>query len=221
MFAGGAAARAGCATGGAPRWTPRAGGGPSGTTTALVIVASASFRVVRLSHGVAAAAAARSKSAVPVMVPLSTRELRRRVPLKGASLLLAADVGHVGDARDLPVLVHADVLVVDRVVVVGQRIDHDLLQHAVALVVNADTLRIDDLDGSLGALLTLDRPVDAVEQRHVAPVLRRIAGIAHRELAAVLFVHLVGHDVIGIGRIVPNADARGARVGIVGFRRPS
>ena len=61
----------------------------------------------------------------------------------------------MGDARDLAVLVHADVLVVNRVVVIRQRVDHDLLQHTVALVVDSDALRVDDLDSGLGALLTL------------------------------------------------------------------
>src|SRR6185436_18019892 len=95
-------------------------------------------------------------------------------PVVTRTLFLAADIGHMGDARDLAVLVHADVLVVDRVVVVRQRVDHDLLQDTIALVVDADALRVDDLDRGLGALLALYRPIHAVEQRHVAPVLRRI-----------------------------------------------
>jgi hypothetical protein len=60
MFAGGA-----LFAGGAP---PRAGGGPSGTITALVIVASASLRLARFSQGVAAAA--KSSNAVTSMVGL-------------------------------------------------------------------------------------------------------------------------------------------------------
>jgi hypothetical protein len=55
------------------------------------------------------------------------------------------------DARDLAILVHADVLVVDLGVVFVQRVDHHLVDHAVALVVDADALRVDDLDGRLGA----------------------------------------------------------------------
>src|SRR5262245_51404818 len=47
---------------------PRAGGGPSGTITALVIVASPSLRVVRFSHGVVATAAA--PRSIRVMLPI-------------------------------------------------------------------------------------------------------------------------------------------------------
>src|SRR5262245_10770308 len=72
---------------------------------------------------------------------------------EGLLLLLAADVGHVRHARDLPVLVHADVLVADRVVVFRQRVDHDLVEHAVPLVIDADALVIDDFDRGLGAFL--------------------------------------------------------------------
>src|SRR5688500_9104085 len=42
-----------------------------------------------------------------------------------------------------------------------------------------------------------------------------LAGVAHGELAAAVFVGLVGHDVVGIGRVVPHAETRGARVGVV------
>ena len=45
-------------------------------------------------------------------------------------------------ARDLPVLVHADVLVVDLAVVGRQRIDHHLVHHAVPLVVDAGALSL-------------------------------------------------------------------------------
>src|SRR5262245_24549351 len=107
----------------------------------------------------------------------------RRPPIRMVSrrstLLLAPVVGHVRDARDLAVLVHADVLVADRVVVLGQRVDHDLIDEAVALVVDADALVVDDLDGGLGSGLAGDRAEHAVEQRHVAPVGLGIAGIAH------------------------------------------
>src|SRR5438874_4933960 len=72
------------------------------------------------------------------------------------NLLLAADVRHVRDARDLAVLVHADVLVVDRVVVFRQRVDHHLVHHAVPLVIDADALRVDDLNGGFGARLAGD-----------------------------------------------------------------
>src|SRR5262245_51753494 len=73
---GGAAPRAGPAAavpGPAPRGgAPRAGGGPSGTTAALVIVASVSFRLATLSQGVAVVlpTAARRSNAVPIMVGL-------------------------------------------------------------------------------------------------------------------------------------------------------
>src|SRR5215470_2331281 len=82
MFAGGAAGAAAPPRPAPPRAAPapaaRAGGGPSGTTTALVIVASASFRVVRFSHGaVAAAAAPRSiKTMLSIMVVSSSEALR-------------------------------------------------------------------------------------------------------------------------------------------------
>src|SRR5262249_36636618 len=79
MFAGGAPPRAACggAACGVAGWgcaaprapPPRAGGGPSGTTAALVIVASTSVRRVRLSHGTAEAVTARSRNALPIMVP--------------------------------------------------------------------------------------------------------------------------------------------------------
>src|SRR5262252_9390017 len=90
MFAGGAPPRAaGCggapwpraAPGGAPApLVPRAGGGPSGTTTALVIVASVSVRLFRLSQGTDDAVTARSRNALPIMVPprANTRRIRRR-----------------------------------------------------------------------------------------------------------------------------------------------
>src|SRR5262245_57506525 len=53
---------AGILAGGAllPRAPARTGAGPSGTTSALVIVVSASWRLARFSHGVAPAAAPRS-----------------------------------------------------------------------------------------------------------------------------------------------------------------
>src|SRR6266581_509344 len=104
MFAGGAAPRAAgcCATCGATAWAcgappprtpprapprappppaPRAGGGPSGTTTALVMVASVNVRLARLSHGVAATAA-RSRNALPIMVASSSRNVGQ-IALKG------------------------------------------------------------------------------------------------------------------------------------------
>src|SRR5215813_6895230 len=57
---------------------PRAGGGPSGTITALVIVASSSLRDVRFSHGVVATAAAPRSMRVmlPIMIVFSSERSR-------------------------------------------------------------------------------------------------------------------------------------------------
>src|SRR5438128_4779896 len=97
MLAGGAPPRAG---GSAPRAVPppdpRAGGGPSGTTTALVMVVSASFRVARLSHGVAATAAARSRNALPVMVSPRTKTQQA---LRLKRLTLSQNRSHVRRAN--------------------------------------------------------------------------------------------------------------------------
>ena len=81
--------------------------------------------------------------------------------------------------------------------------DHDLLQDAIALVVDADAPRVNDFDRGLGALLALDGPVHAVEQRHVAPVLRPIAGIAHRQLAISADLLLMYAEKYAIGTALP------------------
>src|SRR5262249_7594140 len=62
---------------------PRAGGGPSGTITALVIVASSSLRDVRFSHGVVATAAAPRSMRVmlPIMIVSSSEGRDTRVTL--------------------------------------------------------------------------------------------------------------------------------------------
>src|SRR6188474_2017432 len=96
---------------------------------------------------------ATAPTSMPPRKTSATAECTSREREASGPLFLAAVVGHVGHARDLAVLVHADVLVVDRVVVVRQRVDHHLRQHTVALVQDADALRVDDLDRRLGALL--------------------------------------------------------------------
>src|SRR5262245_19944216 len=90
MFAGGSPPRtavcgAACGAGPwtwvVPPWAPRAppgpaprrGGGPSGTTTAPVTVASARLRLVRLSHGNAEELIARSRNALPIIGPPRAR----------------------------------------------------------------------------------------------------------------------------------------------------
>src|SRR5215471_1435527 len=95
MFAGGCAgatqprpASPRPAAPGAPRAPPpRAGGGPSGTIEALVIVASASLRVVRFSHGVVATAAAPRiiKAMLPIMVASPSEESNTRATLSHKS----------------------------------------------------------------------------------------------------------------------------------------
>src|SRR5262249_40513532 len=138
-----------------------------------------------------------------------------RVVLLSGKLLLATDVGHVRDARDLAVLIHADVLVVDRVVVFRQRVDHHLIHYAVTLVIDADALRVDDLNGGFVARLTGDGAEHTIEQRYVAPVAGRIARVADGEFAAAFLKGLVGHDIVGVGRVVPNPESRRTRVSLV------
>src|SRR4051812_48164186 len=96
MFATGAPLRAGACPAGvaaapaaprappprapAPAPPPRAGGGPSGTTTALVIVVLGSCRLLRLSQGAADTAAPRSTKAIAVMVASSSKNAREHAP---------------------------------------------------------------------------------------------------------------------------------------------
>ena len=120
MFAGGAAPRTAgcCAPWGATAWAcgappprtppraspraprapaPRAGGGPSGTTTALVMVASANVRLARLSHGVAATAA-RSRNALAIMVAPSSKSVGK-IALKGRHGSTQVELDPFGSAR--------------------------------------------------------------------------------------------------------------------------
>src|SRR5262249_7888022 len=53
-----------------------------------------------------------------------------------------------------------------------------------------------------------DRLELAVEHGHVAPRGRRIARVAHGDLHAALLEGLVGHDVVGVGRVVPDPEPR-------------
>src|SRR5688572_25547 len=64
----GAPAACGPAAAARPRPPPRAGAGPSGTIRALVMVALSSLTLVRLSHGVDAAAAPRSTRAMLLII---------------------------------------------------------------------------------------------------------------------------------------------------------
>src|SRR5207248_10115932 len=89
------------------------------------------------------------------------------------------------------------------------------IHHAILLVQYADALRADDFYGGFGARLTGDGAEHTVEKRHIAPVAGRIARVADGELTAAFVVGLVGHDIVGIGRVVPNPEARRSRVSLV------
>jgi len=64
-------------------------------------------------------------------------------------LLRPAQILHVGHTGHLAGLVHAHVVVVDGVVVGRQRVDDHLIDDPIALVVDAEALVVDDLDGRL------------------------------------------------------------------------
>src|SRR4029453_7043663 len=91
MFAGGAPPRAAGAPAppAGPPGEPLAGGGPSGTTAADVMAASANVRCARLSHGVAAAA--RRRGARHFMSTLQGEKGASRTRLYFDSLLTFAD----------------------------------------------------------------------------------------------------------------------------------
>ena len=118
------------------------------------------------------------------------------------------------DPGDLAIRVHANVFIVDRIAIFRERVDDDLADKPVALVVDPGALFVDELDRGFDVLLTLDRAKHAIEQRHVAP----LGGVAtarsrHSDLHATITVGLVGHHVVGVGLVSPNTESR---VGVLG-----
>src|SRR5437867_13179199 len=106
----------------APPPPPRAGGGPSGTTTALVIVVSASLRLARFSHGIAAAAAAprSTKTMLPIMWP--PRAMVETIALKGPHAITQVELDPLGKVRHFGGT--CCVRVVELKQIVSSRIEH-------------------------------------------------------------------------------------------------
>src|SRR5262245_57885259 len=83
--------------------------------------------------------------------------------------LLDTAIDRVSNAGDFSVVVHTDVLVVDRLSVFRKRVDDDLIDLSFPLVLNTSRAVVNELNRCLRVLLAGYRSEHTVEQSLIAP----------------------------------------------------